>query len=49
MERIGKKRGCLQSGGTVNLEKASMVVLRDLRGGKLGRLSLERPERQLSV
>lgn len=49
MERIGRKRGCLQSGGTVNLEKASMVVLRDLRGGKLGRLSLERPERQLSV
>ncbi|PYI54214.1 ribosome biogenesis GTPase YlqF [Paenibacillus flagellatus] len=46
MERIGRKRGCLQSGGSVNLEKASMVVLRDLRGGKLGRISLERPEPQ---
>ncbi|MDF2716392.1 MAG: rbgA [Paenibacillus sp.] len=46
MERIGRKRGCLQSGGSVNLEKASMVILRDLRGGKLGRLSLERPELQ---
>lgn len=46
MERIGRKRGCLQSGGSVNLEKASMVVLRDLRGGKLGRISLERPEKQ---
>lgn len=44
MEAIGRKRGCLQSGGTVNLEKASMVVLRDLRGGRLGRISLERPE-----
>ncbi|GAA3406705.1 ribosome biogenesis GTPase YlqF [Paenibacillus hodogayensis] len=43
MEKIGRKRGCLQSGGSVNLEKASMVVLRDLRGGKLGRISLERP------
>lgn len=46
MERIGRKRGCLQSGGGVNLEKASMVVLRDLRGGKLGRISLETPQRQ---
>lgn len=45
MELIGRKRGCLQSGGSVNLEKASMVVLRDLRGGKLGRISLERPDR----
>jgi ribosome biogenesis GTPase A len=43
MERIGRKRGCLQSGGTINLEKASMVILRDLRGGKLGRISLESP------
>jgi ribosome biogenesis GTPase A len=43
MEDIGRRRGCLQSGGTVNLEKASGVILRELRAGKLGRLSLERP------
>ncbi|WP_127585749.1 ribosome biogenesis GTPase YlqF [Paenibacillus koleovorans] len=43
MEQIGRRRGCLQSGGSVNLEKASMLILRDLRGGKLGRISLERP------
>ncbi|MDF2670244.1 MAG: GTPase [Paenibacillus sp.] len=43
MEHIGRKRGCLQSGGTVNLEKASLVILRDLRSGKLGRITLERP------
>jgi ribosome biogenesis GTPase A len=43
MEEIGRKRGCLQSGGTVNLEKASQVILRDLRTGKLGRISLETP------
>lgn len=43
MEQIGRRRGCLQSGGSVNLEKASMVILRDLRGGKLGRISLEHP------
>lgn len=46
MEAIGRKRGCLQSGGSVNLEKASMVVLRDLRGGKLGRITLEKPQRR---
>lgn len=43
MEAIGKRRGCLQSGGTVNLEKASLVILHDLRSGKFGRLSLEKP------
>lgn len=43
MEAIGRKRGCLQSGGTVNLEKASLTILRDLRSGRLGRISLERP------
>jgi ribosome biogenesis GTPase A len=44
MEQIGKARGCLRSGGQVDLEKASLSVLRDLRSGKLGRVSLERPE-----
>lgn len=43
MEMIGRRRGCLQSGGTVNLEKASALFLRDLRDGKLGRISLEHP------
>ncbi len=43
MEAIGRKRGCLMSGGAVDLEKASLVILRDLRGGKLGAISLERP------
>jgi ribosome biogenesis GTPase A len=46
MEQIGRKRGCLQSGGTVNLDKASLVILRDLRSGKLGRITLERPKAQ---
>ncbi|REK53892.1 MAG: ribosome biogenesis GTPase YlqF [Thermobacillus sp.] len=44
LERIGRKRGCLVSGGRVDLEKASGVLLRDLRSGKLGRITLEEPE-----
>lgn len=43
MEQFGRKRGCLQSGGTVNLEKASSIILRELRAGKLGKISIEQP------
>ncbi len=43
MERIGRKRGCVRSGGAVDLEKASGVILREIRAGKLGRISWERP------
>jgi len=38
---IGKKRGALESGGRVNFDKVSHIVLQDFRAGKLGRLSLE--------
>lgn len=43
MEAIGRKRGCIVSGGRVDLEKASKIILRELRAGKLGRFSLEAP------
>ncbi|HLQ84234.1 MAG TPA: ribosome biogenesis GTPase YlqF [Pseudogracilibacillus sp.] len=38
---IGKKRGALESGGHVNFDKVSQIVLRDFRAGKLGKISLE--------
>ncbi|MNC63891.1 Ribosome biogenesis GTPase A [compost metagenome] len=44
MENIGRKRGCVASGGRVDLGKASTLILRELRAGKLGRISLERPD-----
>jgi len=44
MEAIGRKRGCLISGGRVDLEKASGIILRELRAGKMGRITLETPE-----
>ncbi len=44
MENIGRKRGCVVSGGRVDLGKASTLILRELRAGKLGRISLERPD-----
>jgi ribosome biogenesis GTPase A len=44
LESIGKRRGCIVSGGHVDYEKAATVLLRDLRSGKLGRMTLERPD-----
>ncbi|GGN49652.1 ribosome biogenesis GTPase YlqF [Oceanobacillus indicireducens] len=43
-ERIGKKRGALESGGEVDFDKVSELVLRDLRSGRIGRISLEDPD-----
>ena len=41
---IGKNRGLLISGGTVDYERSSRLVLKELRAGILGRISLESPE-----
>ncbi|MCE5168036.1 ribosome biogenesis GTPase YlqF [Paenibacillus profundus] len=43
MEDIGRKRGCLMGGGRIDLEKASGIILRELRAGKMGRITLEEP------
>jgi len=45
LEEIGRRRGCVGSGGRIDYEKASGVLLRDLRSGKLGRITLEAPVR----
>ncbi len=44
LEAAGRKRGFLISGGEVNLERMSRVLLEEYRSGKLGRFTLERPE-----
>jgi ribosome biogenesis GTPase A len=44
LENIGRKRGALRSGGHIDLDRAADLFLRDLRGGKLGPVSFERPE-----
>ncbi len=44
MERIGRKRGFLVSGGEINYERTAAVILDEFRSGKLGRISLETPE-----
>lgn len=42
METIGQKRGALVSGGKVDLEKVSAIILDDFRTGKIGKISLEK-------
>jgi ribosome biogenesis GTPase A len=43
MEGIGRCLGCLKSGGGIDLHRASEAFLRELRAGKLGRISYEEP------
>ena len=40
---VGKRRGFLISGGEVNSERTSTMLLDEFRGGKIGRISLEVP------
>lgn len=44
MQKIGKKRGALISGGNIDDEKTSKIILDDFRSGKLGNITLEKVE-----
>lgn len=46
LELIGRKRGMLISGGEVNTERVSVMLLDEYRGGRLGRISLEFPPKK---
>ncbi len=41
--RIAEKRACKKKGGELDLEKMASFVVDDFRGGRIGRISLERP------
>ena len=43
LEKVGKKRGMVISGGEINTERAALTVLDEFRSGKLGRITLEFP------
>jgi len=43
LEEIGRRLGCLMAGGKIDLHRAAEAFLRELRAGKLGRISLEEP------
>ncbi|NGQ93912.1 ribosome biogenesis GTPase YlqF [Brevibacillus sp. SYP-B805] len=43
LEEVAKKRGCVMGRGEIDYDKAAELFLRELRSGKLGPISLERP------
>ncbi|HWO77936.1 MAG TPA: ribosome biogenesis GTPase YlqF [Bacillus sp. (in: firmicutes)] len=43
-DQIGRKRGCIVSGGDVDWDRVAEIVLQEIRNGKLGPLSFEIPE-----
>ncbi|AZR72353.1 ribosome biogenesis GTPase YlqF [Anoxybacter fermentans] len=42
---IGRKRGFLQSGGRVQTEQTARMILKEFRNGRIGQVSLERPDK----
>ena len=45
-ELIGKKRGAIISGGRVDYEKVSVILLDEFRSGKLGKITLEKTDKK---
>lgn len=43
LECIGRKRGCVVSGGEIDTLRAANLLLDDFRSGKIGAITLERP------
>jgi len=41
--RIGKKRGFLLAGGVIDDDRTARILLDEFRGGKIGRITLEKP------
>ena len=44
LEKIGKKRGFVISGGEIDMERAAKIVIDELRSAKIGNITLETPE-----
>ena len=42
---IGKKRGCIISGGNIDEEKTAKIILDEYKNGKFGKVSLEQPDK----
>lgn len=44
IDAIARKKGCIVSKGEINYERVSRMILSDFRDGKLGKITLEKPE-----
>ena len=43
LETVGRKRGCIIARGEIDYSRISAIVLDEFRGGKIGRITLEKP------
>lgn len=43
LKMAGKNRGCILPGGEIDTRRISIILLDEFRGGKIGRISLEKP------
>ena len=43
LEEIAKVRGCISKGASLDLSKASALIMEEFRNGKIGRITLEKP------
>ncbi|GAA0822355.1 ribosome biogenesis GTPase YlqF [Colwellia sp. D2M02] len=44
IEAIGRRRGCVKSGGRVDLHKAAVILINEIRDKTLGSLTFEKPD-----
>ncbi|MDV3427565.1 MAG: ribosome biogenesis GTPase YlqF [Bacillota bacterium] len=44
MEKIARKRGCLLPGNNIDYNRMAVILLDEFRGGKIGKISLEKPD-----
>lgn len=44
LDEIGRRRGCLAPGGEIDRHRSAELLLRELRSGLLGRITLETPD-----
>ncbi|MCM1119086.1 MAG: ribosome biogenesis GTPase YlqF [bacterium] len=44
LAQVAQSRGCYSKGQILDLEKAASILIEDFRSGRLGRLTLERPQ-----
>ena len=44
LEEIGRRRGCLRAGGIIDIQRASEILIHEIRSGALGALSFETPQ-----
>ena len=49
LERIGRKYGCLVSGGRVNTELAGQKFIEAFSSGRLGKVCLELPDEDRAI